>query len=125
MAAITEAALQGEWFYLEEDAPLDRANPEFFILREGVVRSSRDLQVGGTYEITYDRVVLTFTRRGQSGFVMTLNAAGNMFDETTPSLPADATYRFEGIDGPVNYYGTFVRRIADYAGTAEVWRRVR
>jgi hypothetical protein len=27
MAAITEAGLQGEWFYLEDEAPLDGASP--------------------------------------------------------------------------------------------------
>lgn len=125
MATVTEAALQGEWFYVEEDQPLDRTSPEFFILREGIVRSSRNLDVAGTYEIAHDRAVLTFSRRGRSDFVMTLYAAGDVFDETTPSLPADATYRFQGIVEPVSYYGTFVRRLADYSGTTEVWRRVR
>ena len=89
MATVTEAALQGEWFYVEEDQPLDRTSPEFFILREGIVRSSRNLDVAGTYEIAHDRAVLTFSRRGQSDFVMILHAAGDLFDETTPSVPAE------------------------------------
>lgn len=125
MATITEAALRGEWFYIEEEQPLDRANKEFFILRDGEVRSSRNLDVVGTYELAGDRAILTFSRREHSDFVMTLHATGAVFDDTTPALSADATYRIESIDNPVSYYGMLVRRPVDYASTDDVWRRVR
>lgn len=54
MAAITEASLQGEWFYLEEDEPLDRASPEFSILRDGKVQSSTKPDVSREYVVTDD-----------------------------------------------------------------------
>jgi hypothetical protein len=124
MATITEAALQGEWFYLEEEQPLDRTSPEFFILRDGIVRSSRNLDVAGTYEIHHDHAILTFTRHAIADLSITLNAGADLVDEAMPSLPANATYRLEGFEEPVSYYGTFVRRFADYSSTDEVRRRV-
>lgn len=91
MATITEAALRGEWFYIEEQQPLDRVNKEFFILRDGDVRSCRNPDVLGTYAFADDRAILTFSRREHSDFVMTLHAIGAVFDDTTPILSADAT----------------------------------
>jgi hypothetical protein len=84
-----------------------------FILRDRSVRSSRNLDTVGTYEIMGDAAVLTFSRREHSDFVMTLHAPGEMFDDTTPSIHANAAYRMEAIDEPVRYYGTFVRRLPD------------
>jgi hypothetical protein len=124
MATITEGALQGEWFYIEEEQPLDRTTPEFFILRDGVVRSSRNLDVTGTYEINDDQALLTLTRDGHSDLVVTLRATGDRFDEATPSVPANAAYLLEGFEEPVSYYGSFVRRLADCSGIEEVRRRV-
>jgi hypothetical protein len=124
MAAITEAGLQGEWFYLEEEQPLDRASPEFFILRDGKVRTSNKLDLVGEYVITDDGAVLTFARRAHSRLVIALSATGAMFDETTPTLQADATYEMEALDEPMNFYGAFIRRDADYFNTDDVGRRV-
>jgi len=125
MATITEAGLQGDWFYIEEEQSLDRASPEFFILREGVVRSSRNQDVVGSYEIMGDAAVLTFSRREHSEFVMTLHAPGDVFDEATPSMHANAAHRMEAIDETVRHYGTFVRRTADDLRAADIWHRVR
>jgi hypothetical protein len=66
MGAITEEALQGEWSYLEEEEPLDRAKPEFFVLRDSKVQSSTKPDVMGKYAITDARAVLTFARRSSS-----------------------------------------------------------
>jgi hypothetical protein len=125
MAAVTEAALQGEWFYLEEKEPLDRASPEFFILRDGKVQSSTKPEVTGEYVITGDGAVLTFARRGASRRTLALSATGAVFDETTPMLQADATYEMEAIDEPMHFYGAFIRRDADYLSSDDVARRVR
>jgi hypothetical protein len=125
MAAITEAGLQGEWFYLEEDAPLDRTSPEFFILRDGKVRTSNKPDLVGEYAITDDGAVLTFARRAQSKLVIALSATGAVFDETTPTLQADATYEMEALDEPMSFYGAFIRRDADYLSTDGVARRAR
>jgi hypothetical protein len=125
MAAITQQALQGEWFYLEEDEPLDRANPEFFILREGKVQSSTKLDVTGEYVIADDGAVLTFARRGAARRTIALRATGVVFDETTPTLQADTTYEMEEFDEPMNLYVAFIRRDADYFSTDDVSRRAR
>jgi hypothetical protein len=116
---------QGEWFYLKEDEPLDRANPEFFILHDGKVQSSTKPDVTGEYVITDDGAVLTFARRGGSRRTIALRATGAVFDETTPTLQADATYEMEEFDEPMNLYGAFIRRGADYFSTDDVshWAR--
>jgi hypothetical protein len=123
MAAITEEALQGEWFYLEEEQPLDRANPEFFILRDGKVQSSTKPDVTGEYAITDNGAFLTFAWRGAARRTITLRATGAVFDETTPTLQADTTYEMEEFDEPMNLYGAFIRRDADYFSTDDVSRR--
>jgi hypothetical protein len=110
MAAITEAALQGSWFYLVEEAPLDRDSPEFFILRNGKVHSSTEPDFTGEYVITDDSAVITFARRGGSRRTIALSATGAEFDETTRTLQADATYEMEAIDEPMSFYGAFIRR---------------
>jgi hypothetical protein len=48
MAAITEAALQGEWFYLVEEQPLDRTRQSFYVLDHGEVRTGAEGDVVGT-----------------------------------------------------------------------------
>jgi hypothetical protein len=120
MAAITEAALQGEWFYLEEEQPLDQASPEFFILRDGKVWSSTQPDVTGDYVITDDGAVVTFARRDASRRIIALSATGAVFDENTPTLQADATYEMEPLDEPMSLYGAFIRRGADSFGTDEL-----
>jgi hypothetical protein len=125
MATITEAALKGEWFYLEEEAPLDRASPEFFILRDGKVHSSTETDVTGEYVITDDGAFVTFARRGGSRRTIALSATGAEFDETTRTLQADATYEMEALDEPMSFYGAFIRRNADYLSTGDVARQAR
>jgi hypothetical protein len=125
MAAISEAALQGEWFYLEEEQPLDRASPEFFIFRDGKVQSSTMPDVTGEYIITGNGAVLTFAPRGATRRTIALSATGAVFDETTPTLQADATYEMEALDEPMSLYGALVRRDADYSSTDDLSRRAR
>lgn len=110
MAAIQEAALQGEWFYLVERELLDRDNPEFFILRDGKVQSSINPELVGEYAITGDGAVLTFAPRARSTRTIGLCSIGAVFDETIGTLQADATYEMEALDEPTRFYGTFVRR---------------
>jgi hypothetical protein len=124
MAAITEAALQGSWFYLVEEAPLDRDSPEFFILRNGKVHSSTEPDFTGEYVIMDDSTVITFARRGGSRRTIALSATGAEFDETTRTLQADATYEMEAIDEPMSFYGAFIRRDVNQVSTDDVSRRV-
>ncbi|RYF22448.1 MAG: hypothetical protein EOO77_04075 [Oxalobacteraceae bacterium] len=124
MATITEAGLQGEWFYLEEEQPLDRTTERFFILQDGSVRSNGSTDVVGKYKIMGDAAVIRFSRSDHPDYVMTLHAAGEVFDEGTQSVHANAAYRIEEIDEPVRYYGTFVRRTANYASASDISRRI-
>ncbi|RZL82472.1 MAG: hypothetical protein EOP66_04910, partial [Sphingomonas sp.] len=117
MAAISESALRGEWFYIEEDEPLDRTSPEFFILEGGKAQSSTKPDVMGEYVIMDDRAVLTLARRGASKRTIALFATGAVFDETTRTLQADTTYDMDALDEPMNFYGTLIRRDADYFST--------
>ncbi|RZL28540.1 MAG: hypothetical protein EOP64_04210 [Sphingomonas sp.] len=119
MATITESGLQGEWFYLEEEQPLDRTSARFFILRDGSVRANASADVVGTYKIMGEAAVIRFSRSDHPDYVMTLHAAGEVFDERTETIHANAAYRIEGVEEPVRYYGSFVRRIADYTSTTD------
>ncbi|MEG3083985.1 hypothetical protein U1707_10065 [Sphingomonas sp. PB2P12] len=110
MAAITEEALRGEWFYLEEEQPLDRSSPEFYILRDGGIRSSTKQDIAGTYALDGDQVTIAFRQRADTQFTITLRAPGEAVTPKTELLQADAIYRLAG--EPVEYYGTFVRRSA-------------
>lgn len=123
MAAINESALRGEWFYIEEDEPLDRTSPEFFILEDGKAQSSTKPDVMGEYIITDDGAVLTLARRGATKRTIALRATGAVFDETTPTLQADTTYKMDALDEPMNFYGALIRRDVDYFSTADVSRR--
>ena len=125
MASITEEALVGEWFYLEEEEPFDHATPEFFILEAGKVRSSTQAGLHGSYFIAGAKAVLTFAPREHSKFVLTLHAAGEFFDHRTPSMEAAASYVMEAMKEPVTFYGSFVRRFADFVSSADVERRSR
>jgi hypothetical protein len=124
MATISEAALRGQWFYLEEDQPLERRGPAFFELLDGRIRSNARVDQVGTYLIAGARALLTFTRHGHPDFVITLQVTGDSFDEDTPSLQADGHYRTGTFGQPVNYSGTFVRRVADRSRSGLVWRRL-
>lgn len=124
MAAITEEALHGEWFYLEEEEPLDRTSSEFYILQGGHVRSSTRAGLKGTYFIADDKAVLIFAPREHSSFVLTLHATGDLFEERSQSLEAVAAYVIEAIEKPVTFHGTFVRRFADFVSSEDVEERI-
>ncbi len=123
MAAITEAALEGEWFYLEEEQPLDRTTPEYYVLRANTVRSSTKPDIVGTYAIDGEQVVIVFRHRADTHFKITLRSTNPVFTRATDVLQAHATYQLGG--DPVEYYGAFVRRSADYASDADVEKRIR
>jgi len=125
MAAITDEALEVEWFYLEGEEPLDRGNPEFFILQYGKVRSTTKAGLRGSYFITDDAAVLAFSAYERPLFVLKLKASGESFDSRSTSLDASAGYVFEEFDEPIIHYGTFVRRFADYVSSADVAHRIR
>ena len=123
MAAITEEAIQGEWFYLEEEQPLDRASPEFYILRDGEIQSSTRPDIAGTYALDGDQVAIAFRQRADTQFNITLRSTGAPITPETDVLHADASYRLAG--DPIEYYGTFVRRSANYTSTADIEKRLR
>ena len=125
MAAITEAALQGEWFYLEEEQPLDRTVPNFYSLRHGEVRTSQATEVIGAYEIYGDRVVITFHRTSPFTTTITLSSSNPVFDTATGALSSSATYTLPDGSDPLHMHGSFVRRIADYPTAEDVARRSR
>jgi hypothetical protein len=124
MVTITEAALRGQWFYLEEDQPIETRGRTFFEMVNGKIRSNARVDPVGTYLIAGAKALLTFTRHGHPDFVMTLQVTGDIFDEATPSLQADGRYRMEAFGQPVSYSGTFVRRVADRSSSWPAWRRL-
>ncbi len=114
MAAITEDALQGEWFYLEEEQPLDRTTMDFYVLRAGEVRIGEASEVAGTYSIEGNRVVITFHRSVPFTTTITLNSSESVFDLATDVLPSSTIYTLPDGSDPLRMYGSFVRRIADF-----------
>jgi len=124
MAAITEAALRGEWFYLVEEQPLDRASDNFYILRDGEVMQSGDQQVIGVYSIRDGGSVITLHRTVPFTTSIELKITDDAFDETTAVLAADATHTLPDGADPLYMYGSFVRRFADHPGPADVRSRL-
>ncbi|MEG3085448.1 hypothetical protein U1707_17535 [Sphingomonas sp. PB2P12] len=55
MATITEEALQGEWFYLEEEQPLDLSSPSFYMLADGIITPNDRPDDVGSYVIEGER----------------------------------------------------------------------
>lgn len=51
MATITDATLQGEWFYVEEEQLLDQTASNFYVLRAGTVTTGEVSEVVGSYSI--------------------------------------------------------------------------
>ncbi len=51
ITTITGEGLKGEWFYLEEEQPLDRAAMNYYVLRSREVRIGEAAEVVGTYII--------------------------------------------------------------------------
>lgn len=123
VAAITEDVIQGEWFYLEEEQPLDRSSPEFYILRDGEIRSSTKPDIAGTYAFDGDQVAIAFRQRADTQFTITLRSTGAPVTAETDVLHAQASYRLA--DDPIDYYGSFVRRFADHTSAEEIEKRLR
>lgn len=124
MAQITEAALQGEWFYLEEEQPLDRTATNFYVLQAGEVRIGDASEAVGTYSIDRDRVVITFNRTIPFTTTVTLSSDALDFTSATDLLSSSAIYTLPDGSDPLRMYGMFVRRLADYRSTPDTWRRI-
>jgi hypothetical protein len=124
MAAITDQALQGEWFYLEEEQPLNLASPSFYILAEGRVTPNDRPDDVGTYVIEDGRALIEFPKYARAALTIELLCEDSKFDQSTEILMANASYEMAAVDEPLHYYGTFVRRRADYHSTPSTWRRV-
>jgi len=124
MAAITEAALGGEWFYLEEEQPLDRTSTNFYVLEAGEVRIGDAPEVVGLYSIDRDRVVITFHRTIPFTTTVTLRSDDLDFTPATDLLSSSAIYTLPDGSDPLRMYGMFVRRLADYSSTPGTWRRI-
>jgi hypothetical protein len=124
MAAITEDALQGAWFYLEEGQQLDRTAMNFYVLYAGELRIGESAEVVGTYSIHDDRVVITFHRTIPFTTTITLSSGQSVFDPATDVLSSSAIYTLPDGSDPLRMYGSFVRRIADFSSAADVRRRV-
>jgi hypothetical protein len=125
MAAITNEALQGEWFYLVEEQPLDRTSKSFYVLHGEDVRTGTEAEVVGTYSIEDDSAVITLLRTTPFTTTITLTSADAAFDKTTSVLSADATHTLPDGSDPLHLYGSFVRRFADFPSVEDVWSRVR
>lgn len=125
MAAITEDALRGEWFYLVEEQPLDRTSKSYYVLDQGEVRTGAEADVVGTYSIQDGRAVITLLRTIPFTTTITLNSADMAFDETTNVLGADATHTLPDGGDPLQLYGSFIRRFADFPSAEDVLRRAR
>jgi hypothetical protein len=124
MAAITEEAIQGEWFYLEEEQPLDRTATNFYVLHGGEVRIGHVAEAVGTYSIDGDRAVISLHRTIPFTTTITLISEQSVFDPATDVLLSSATYTLPDGSDPLHMYGAFVRCRADYRSTADTWRRI-
>jgi hypothetical protein len=125
MASITEAALQGEWFYLVEDQSFDRTSREFYVLDRGEVRLGTSPEAVGVYTLGDDYVAIRLHRAIPFTTTITLSSNDATFNKTTRILAADATHTLPDGSDPLYLYGTFIRRVADYPSVCDVWRRVR
>jgi hypothetical protein len=77
----------------------------------------------GTYVIKDGRALIEFPKYAGAALTLELLCDGLKFDETTDILTANASYAIPPVDEPLHYYGTFVRRRADYLATPGTWRR--
>ena len=125
IATITEDALRGEWFYLEEEQSLDRTAMNFFVLRAGEIRVGEAAEVVGTYNIEGDRVVITFHRTIPFKATITLSNGQSVFDPATDVLSSSTIYTLPDGSDPLRMYGSFVRRIADFPSADDVRGRLR
>lgn len=120
MATITEDALQGEWFYLEEEQQLDHTAANFYVVYAGEVRIGDATEVVATYIIEGDRVVITFHRIIPFTTTITLSIGQSGCNPTMDVLSSSATYTLPDGSDPLRMYGLFVRRIADLPSTKDV-----
>jgi hypothetical protein len=125
MATITEEALRGEWFYLEEEQLLDRTAMNFYALYAGEVRIGDAAEVVGAYSIDGDQVVITLHRTIPFMTTITLSSGQSVFDPATDVLPSSTIYTLPDGGDPLRMYGSFVRRIADFPSADDVRGRVR
>ena len=123
MAAITEEVIRGEWFYLEEEQPLDRTVSNFYVLLAGEVRIGDAAEVVGTYSMEGDRVVITFHRTLPFTTTTALSSNESVLDPATDVLSSFAIYTLPDGSDPLRMYGSFIRRIADYCSAPETWHR--
>jgi hypothetical protein len=124
MAQITEAALQGEWFYLEEEQPLDLTSTSYYTLADGRVTPNDRPDDVGSYVVEGEKAVIQFPKYARAALTIELICDAPTFDEDTDLLTANASYEMAAVDEPLHYYGTFVRRRADYHPTPGAWRRI-
>lgn len=124
MAALTDAALQGEWFYLEEEQPLDRTATNFYVLRAGEVMIGKVGEVVGSYSIEGDRTVIVFHRTTPFKTTITLGSSHSVFDGATDVLSSSALYTLPDGSDPLIMYGSFVRRFADFPSADDLRGRV-
>lgn len=121
MAAITEEALQGEWFYLEDEQPVYRNGASFYVIRSGKMKTGTGAEVA-TYSIEGRRAVIRFHRTTPMTTVLTLSSMDPVFDKTTGTLSSSAIYTLPDGSDPYHMYGSFVRRIAELSSTDNVGR---
>lgn len=124
MAAIMDAALQGEWFYLEEEQLLDRTSSNFYVLRAGQVLIGEVGEVVGSYSIESGSAVIVFHRTTPFTTTITLSSSHSVFDGATDVLASSALYTLPDGSDPLTMYGSFVRRIADFPNIDDVNGRV-
>lgn len=120
MAAITDAALQGEWFYLEEEQPLDHTTSNFYVLRAGQVTIGEVGEMVGSYSIEGGRAVIVFHRTTPFTTTITLSSSHSVFDGATDVLSSSTIYTLPDGSDPLRMYGSFVRRIAGFPGADDV-----
>ena len=123
MATITEEALRGEWFYLEEEQPLNLGSPSFYILAAGRITPNDRRDDVGSYAIEVGKVIIQFPSYARAALTIELTCDAPTFGEGTDLLTANASYEMAAVDEPLHYYGTFVRRRADHRSTPGTWRR--
>jgi len=111
VTTITEETLRGEWFYLEEDEPLNLARAKPWALADGEVRQGS--AVIGTYQPSPAGVVLDMHPTGdERRWTITLRPIAGQVDAGIKQLQADSVLVFGGQE-PWGTVGSFIRKVAD------------